>query len=212
MNYGMYPVVHASLYLLLVPFFASQGQFSSKSSQYRPSQVTSIWGGNPFEKEQTKYVAKVFEAVARAVKLLWHTTTNLCVQKDPKFLPPSPSYSPNSPPRLRKILESKSRLFFEQKPNFHRSLFFAKYGRIPVLVKFCESYGKAAHRLLAAAGLAPELRYCARIVGGAFMVIINLIDGPDARQEFKHGYFPADGVRGYPGRVKETTCSRTRLW
>jgi hypothetical protein len=153
--------------------------------------------------EQIKRVAKVFEAVARAVKSLRAYYYNLCVQKDPKFLPPSPTYSPNSPLRLRKILEFRCRLFFGQKPNYQGSLFFAEYGRIPVLVKFCESYGEAAHRLLAAAGLAPELRYCARVVGGAFMVIMDLVDGPDAHQEFKHGGLPPTVLEDIQNALKK---------
>ena len=120
-------------------------------------------GGNPFEMEQIKYVAKVFEAVARAVKSLRLYYYNLCVQKHPSSVSPSPNYSPNSPLRLSGILDFKSRFFFEQKPNHLGSLFVAEYGHIPVLFKFCESYGEAAHRIFVAAGLAPALRcYCLR--------------------------------------------------
>jgi hypothetical protein len=160
-------------------------------------------GGNPFEMEQIKYVAKVFEAVARAVKSLRLYYYNLRVQEHPKFCPPSPTYSPNSPLRLRGILEFKGRVSFEQKPNFHGSLFFAQYGRIAVIVKFCESYGEAAHRILAAAGLAPELRYCSQIVGGAFMVMMDLIDGPDAHQKFKHGDLPPTVLEDIQNALKE---------
>ena len=142
-------------------------------------------GGNPVEMEQIKYVAKVFEAIARAVKSLRSYYYNLCVQKHSKFRPPSPTYHSNSRLRLRGSLDFKTRVFFEQKPNYHGSLFVAEHGRIPVLVKFCESYGEAAHKLLAAAGLALALRYCSRIVAGAFMVIMDLIDGPDADRAFE---------------------------
>ncbi|KAI0270891.1 hypothetical protein BGY98DRAFT_1009087 [Russula aff. rugulosa BPL654] len=142
-------------------------------------------GGNPFEMEQIKYVAKVFEAVARA---------NLRVQEHPKFCPPSPTYSPNSPLRLRGILEFKGRVSFEQKPNFHGSLFFAQYGRIAVIVKFCESYGEAAHRILAAEGLAPELRYCSQIVGGAFMMHIK---------SSKHGDLPPTVLEDIQNALKK---------
>jgi hypothetical protein len=147
-------------------------------------------GGNAFEMEQIGYVAKVFEAAARAVKSLRLYYYNLCVQKLPKFRPPSPTYPPNSPLRLRGVLEFKTRVLFGQKPNYHGSLFVADYGRLPVLVKFCESYGEAAHRVLAAAGLAPALRYCSQIVGGTFMVIMDLTDGPDAHQAFKYDDLP----------------------
>jgi hypothetical protein len=148
-------------------------------------------GGSPFEMEQIKYVAKVFEAVARAVKSLKLYYYNLCVQKQPKFRPPSPTYLSNSRLRLRGALSFKTRIFSEQKSNYHGSLFVAEYGRLPVLVKFCESYGEDAHRVLVAAGLAPALRYCSQIVGGAFMVMMDLIDGPDASQAFKHCDLPS---------------------
>ena len=160
-------------------------------------------GRNPFEMEQIKYVAKVFEAVARAVKSLRLYYYNLRVQEHPKFRAPSPTYSPNSPLRLRGVLEFKGRVSFEQKPYFHGSLFFAQYGRIAVLVKFCESYGETAHRILAAAGLAPELRYCSQIVGGAFMVMMDLIDGPDAHQKFKHSDLPPTVLEDIQNALKK---------
>ena len=159
--------------------------------------------GNPFEMERIQYAAKVFEAVARAVKSLRLFYYNLCVQKHPKFRSPSPTYPSNSPLRLRGSLEFKTRIFFEQKPNYHGSLFVAEYGRIPVLVKFCESYGEAAHRILAAAGLAPPLRYCSQIVGGAFMVIMDLIDGPDADGAFQHGDLPPTVIEDIRNALKK---------
>ena len=73
-------------------------------------------------------------------------------------------------------------MLFKQKSDYHGSLFVANYGRIPILVKFCESCGEAAHRVLASAGLAPALRYCSRVVGGTFMVMMDLINGTDACQ------------------------------
>ena len=40
------------------------------------------------------------------------------------------------------------------------------------------------------AALAPELRYCTRVVGGAFMIIMGLIDGTDVFYEFKRSDLP----------------------
>ena len=141
-------------------------------------------GWEPFRNGTDQVCCEGIEAVARAVKSLRTYYYNLCVQRHPKFRPPSSTYPSTSRLRLRGSLEFKIRIFFEQKPNYHGSLFIAEYGRKPVLVKFCESYGEAAHRVLAAAGLAPALRYCSQIVGGAFMVIMDLIDGPDAGRAF----------------------------
>jgi hypothetical protein len=133
-------------------------------------------------------VAKVFEAVARAVKSLRGYYYDLRVRKQPEFRSPSPTYLPNSP--LIGDLEFKSRVLFEEKPDYRRSLFQANYGGNPVLVKFCETYSEYAHRTLAAAGLAPTLHYCSQIFGGAFMVVMDLVHGRDAYHEFKHRSLP----------------------
>jgi hypothetical protein len=133
-------------------------------------------------------VAKVFEAVARAVKSLRGYYYNLRVQKEPEFRPPSPTYLPNSP--LIGDLEFKSRVLFEEKANYRRSLFYANYGGKPVLVKFCETYSESAHRTLAAESLAPAIHYCCEVLGGAFMAVMDLVQGRDAYHEFKHRELP----------------------
>jgi hypothetical protein len=133
-------------------------------------------------------VAKVFEAVARAVKSLKGYYYNLHVRKQPEFRSPSPTYLPNSP--LIGDLEFKSRVLFEEKANYRRSLFHANYGGKAVLVKFCETYSESAHRILAAEGLAPAIHYSSQISGGAFMAVMDLVQGRDAYHEFKYRDLP----------------------
>lgn len=133
-------------------------------------------------------MAKVFEAVARAVKSLRGYYYNLRIRNQLEFRPPSPTYLPNSP--LNEHLEFTSRVLFEEKANYRRSLFYANYGGKPVLVKFCEAYSEIAHRTLAAEGLAPAIHYCSQIFGGTFMVVMDIVQGRDAHQEFKHRDLP----------------------
>jgi len=146
-------------------------------------------GGNPFAIKQVEYVARVFQAVARAVNSLRGYYFHLRVRDQPKFHSPSPTYLPNSPPV--EDLEFEHRVLFGGEPDYGRSLFHAKYGDHPVLVKFCETYGESAHRMLAAVGLAPALHYCSQILGGAFMVVMDQVQGQDAFHQFRHRDLPS---------------------
>ena len=44
-----------------------------------------------------------------------------------------------------------------------------------VLVKFAAKYNEEAHRLLAGNNLAPALHFCARVIGGMYMVVMEYI-------------------------------------
>lgn len=46
-----------------------------------------------------------------------------------------------------------------------------------VIVKFTARYNELAHRLLADAQLAPTLHFCERVIGGLYMVVMDLVDG-----------------------------------
>ena len=74
--------------------------------------------------------------------------------------------------------------------SYRRSLFLAEYKGETVVVKFCERYGEDAHRMLADAGLAPRLRYCSKVAGGVFMVVMDFVDGWDAYSKFKYRDLP----------------------
>ncbi|EGO20791.1 hypothetical protein SERLADRAFT_477272 [Serpula lacrymans var. lacrymans S7.9] len=49
-------------------------------------------------------------------------------------------------------------------------------GATEVVVKFASRYGKAAHRLLSDAKLAPKLHWCEPIIGGLFMVVMDHLE------------------------------------
>jgi serine/threonine protein kinase len=145
-------------------------------------------GGNPYYGSQIKYVAKAFEAVAQAVRSLRVYYRDLPVRSELKPCLPSPSFSQDEP--LSGSLVFKSRIFFQDKADNRRPLFRATLNNIPVIVKFCETYGEAAHRRLAAEGLAPSIHYCSRITGGAIMVVMDEVAGRSADQEFKDNDIP----------------------
>jgi hypothetical protein len=58
-------------------------------------------------------------------------------------------------------------------------------------VKFVQTYNATAHRLLAAAGRAPELLYCSmedcesEYLGGLIMVVMGYLDGKTAQKRYK---------------------------
>ena len=60
---------------------------------------------------------------------------------------------------------------------------------IEVVVKFTARYNADAHRLLASAGHAPQLYSCARVCGGLYMVVMELVPGKPL------GYWVAGEVR-----------------
>ena len=150
-------------------------------------------GGDPFEEEQVYYVAKVFDAVARAVKALGRQYFFLKPESGPEIRLPSPTYLPNSPlPANESSFKFRERFMYERRhlDSYRRSLFLAEYEGKTVVVKFCERYGEDAHRMLADAGLAPKLHYCSEMVGGVFMVVMEQVDGRDSYSEFRHRDLP----------------------
>ena len=46
-----------------------------------------------------------------------------------------------------------------------------------VVVKFITQYNEEARRILASAGFAPKLHFCAHVVGGLYMVVMDRVDG-----------------------------------
>ena len=155
-------------------------------------------GGNPHEAKRIKYVAKIFYAVARAVRTLGEHYHFLRPrgQREPRTLLPNPTFLPNSP--LVGSLMFNNRVGFrhlnsngKSSSDYRRTIYLAEYEEKRVLVKFCESYSEDAHRTLADEGLAPRLHFCSPIIGGIFMVVMDLIDGRDAHHEFRHRDLPS---------------------
>jgi hypothetical protein len=155
-------------------------------------------GGDPFEMEDVYYVAKVFDAVARAVKLVKALGRQYFFpdpDSRPEFRLPSPTCLMNSPfPANGSSFKFREPFMYESRHrnSYRRSLFLAEYKGKTVIVKFCGRHGEDAHRTLADAGLAPNLHYCSEVVGGVFMVVMEQVDGRDSSRygEFRHRDLP----------------------
>ncbi|RPD68890.1 hypothetical protein L226DRAFT_617244 [Lentinus tigrinus ALCF2SS1-7] len=81
---------------------------------------------------------------------------------------------------------------------------------VEVVVKFTEQYNEDAHRLLAAAGLAPALHACVPVCGGVKMVVMERVKGERAEQRcYTHGRYGAYG-RWEPVVVPQTVYEDVR--
>lgn len=91
---------------------------------------------------------------------------------------PSPTYEAQSPGPIQFV----ERLRFPgwDDESYHCSLFKAKLDDEPVVVKFCHTYGEEAHTIVAAAGLAPRLRFVGALCGGGKMVVMDDANGEPA--------------------------------
>ena len=147
-------------------------------------------GGDPYAAKQINYIAKVFYAVAQAVRTLRSYYHYLRLRDRFEDSMPSPTFLPNSP--LVGFLNFNSRFNVDGRRSidYQRTIFRAEYDGKPVLVKFCEKYSEDAHRLVAAADLAPTLHFCSLIIGDIFMVVMDLVVGRDAYHEFLHRDLP----------------------
>jgi hypothetical protein len=148
-------------------------------------------GGDPYAAKQISYVAKIFYAVAEAVRTLRGYYHYLRLRDRFEDSMPRPTYLPNSP--LVGPLNFNSRFNFDGRSSsdYRRTIFRAEYDGKPVLVKFCERYSEDAHKLVADAGLAPALHFCSLITGDIFMVVMDLVVGQDAYHEFLHRDLPS---------------------
>ncbi|KAF5340332.1 hypothetical protein D9611_007947 [Ephemerocybe angulata] len=50
-------------------------------------------------------------------------------------------------------------------------------GKVKAIVKFTKHYSEDMHNILAAEGYAPKLYYCARVVGGVYMIVMEYVEG-----------------------------------
>ncbi|KAF4596237.1 hypothetical protein EYR40_008076 [Pleurotus pulmonarius] len=110
----------------------------------------------------------------------------------PARLYPSPMYKTHPPGPIQFI----ERLRFPgwDDESYHCSLFKAKLSDEPVIVKFCQTYGEEAHTIVAAAGLAPRLRFVGALCGGGKMVVMDDANGEPASVVFR-------GLKALPSTV-----------
>lgn len=151
-------------------------------------------GGDPDAEGRIERVAKIFVEVRRALEELkfWYQGLLSDGGDDlvaPHHILPHPSYARDSDHALLSTLQFLDRFEYPGcrrtrpgKPSiydFQRSLFCARLNGIEVLVKFCFRYGASVHRVLAEHDppLAPRLYACAPLVGGAIMVVMDIVRG-----------------------------------
>ncbi|KAF4565403.1 hypothetical protein EYR36_001974 [Pleurotus pulmonarius] len=130
--------------------------------------------------ERVEEVSKIFGIFRDALNDLkaYYSSLTLSHMPSPARLYPSPMYKTHPPGPIQFI----ERLRFPgwDDESYHCSLFKAKLGDEPVIVKFCETYGEEAHTIVAAAGLAPRLRFVGALCGGGKMVVMDDANGEPA--------------------------------
>lgn len=146
-----------------------------------------MWlGGDPYLDKNIMHIARIFSAVAKAVRKLhaYYDDLKLSDTPVPSRLFPCPTFGLED--QLHFQLTFTEKLCFESK--VPRLLFGAEiteksednHVSKKVIVKFAEEYGEEAHRLLAEHRLAPRLHFCKRTLCGLWMIVMDRVEGQDA--------------------------------
>ena len=153
-------------------------------------------GGQPFANNRIKMLSRIFAAVADAVLTLKLYYRNLRLSQTPVLtrLFPNPTFSDSHTPDTLPVYTERFDYQGRQPDDFRRSLFLATYNHKKVVVKFCEQYHGEGHRIVAAAGFAPELFFCEMIQGGVMMVIMEHVNARSAYYHFKDLNLPPEIV------------------
>jgi hypothetical protein len=157
-----------------------------------------IWiGGHPFDDEKIQRVARILAALGKGLGELEDYYSKLATRQSPKdsqrFFPFVRQFVAEG-----RVVKFSYKAYLVQKcPESHaKPIFLAAIedGREPnrrVVVKFVQTYNATAHRLLAAAGRAPELLYCStedcesEYLRGLIMVMMGYLDGKTAQKRYK---------------------------
>ncbi|KAL4250080.1 Protein kinase domain-containing protein [Pleurotus pulmonarius] len=172
--------------LTLRKHLASTDYTKLRNSSHCPCLLISIAGpyvcfaDDLHRTERVEEVSKIFGIFRDALNDLkaYYSSFTLSHMPSPARLYPSPMYKTHPPGPIQFI----ERLRFPgwDDESYHCSLFKAKLGDEPVIVKFCEIYGEEAHTIIAAAGLAPRLRFVGALCGGGKMVVMDDAKGEPA--------------------------------
>ncbi|KAH8986809.1 hypothetical protein EDB86DRAFT_2809337 [Lactarius hatsudake] len=152
-----------------------------------------IWiGGYPCSDDRLKAMARILASLGAGIAELRQFYTNLSLhdsQEDPQlFYPFIRQYTVGG-----QVVKFSYQDYLTQKtPEHAKAMFLAttetEDGRKPrrqIVVKFVQRYNAEAHRLLATAGLAPEIFYSPTEhpdLVGLTMVVMEFIDGKPAHQ------------------------------
>lgn len=149
--------------------------------------VTSIQLSHASKPDLFSEVYQTFTALRKAGAALKAYYAGLPVNPNgfnPCCALPSPTFNM---PLDQAELQFQDRLDFHSRhrtQDYHRALFRAQL-RLPnctknVVVKIVDTYNADAHRLLADAGLAPSLYLFERLIGGGYIVAMDIVDGSSA--------------------------------
>jgi hypothetical protein len=157
-----------------------------------------IWiGGHPFDDAKITRVARILTALGNGLGELEDYYSRLATRQSPKdsqrFFP----YLRQFVAEGRVVKFSYRAYLVGKSPESHaKPIFLAtiEEGREPnrkVVVKFVQTYNARAHRVLTAAGQAPELLYCSteddqsEYLGGLIMVVMGYVDGKTAQKRYE---------------------------
>ncbi|KAI0044855.1 hypothetical protein FA95DRAFT_211824 [Auriscalpium vulgare] len=188
----------AVLLVLIGPYFFVRGAVHVGVPIIQRLAEPIVLGGETYPEANVKAVANAFEALSRAIDELYdfYSTLVPAATWQPSAHLPKPTLKAapgQAPPLWLAGLKFVDRLdgglwhpTIKHK-NYFRSLYKAKLGDKPVIVKICEHYGEKAHRLLAGEGLAPQLHHCVELMGWGTMVVMDEVTGRDASVAFPVG-------------------------
>ncbi|KAF8123602.1 hypothetical protein EV363DRAFT_1356234 [Boletus edulis] len=189
------PCIHLSI---CGPYILFGGSVLTDTYNYQLFTDYICLGGDPFLTCKIYNTAKVFSVFRSALRKLREKYEGIgcpdAIRRVHSRLFPRPAYLPNtSLPNL--VFEKRfvPARFYVHSP--YRTLFRAKYGGRPVLVKFSGRYNHVAHRALAGRGFAPQLHFYTQLRGGVHMVVMDFIDGLDAHSQFGKSELPGEVVK-----------------
>jgi serine/threonine protein kinase len=163
-----------------------------------------IWiGGHPYDDDKLKSVTRILAALGKGITELEGFYANLPHHKSPdpqRFFPFIRQYSVGE----RIVRFSYKAYLLRKNPEIHaKPIFLATIESggegersRDVVVKFVQTYNARAHRLLAAAGYAPELLYCStedphsEDLGGLVMAIMEYVPGKTAHERYGNNPLP----------------------
>jgi serine/threonine protein kinase len=161
-----------------------------------------IWiGGHPYRDEKIGKVARMLAALGKGIKELKEFYRKVGCRKeagkDPqRFFPFIRQFVAEG----RVVNFSyKAHLFPKMRESHAKAIFLATIEdstNRKVVVKFVQYYNEEAHRLLAAAGLAPELLYCSKedseseYLGELIMVVMEYVEGQTAHKRYGNKGLP----------------------
>ena len=154
-----------------------------------------LGAGKPFAQDEIVRLSQILFHVSRAFRQLNLFYRDLVLRSKPELHRLFPNPTPHAGMTIPKVTFTERFKYEGRDPDeYRRSLFLATYGddNEEVIVKSCDKYHGAAHKVVVLENLGPELFFCERIGDGMFMVITKFIKGRDAHFRFNQENLPAN--------------------